>query len=113
MDSINQQQPETNRRDLSGVDAIARIRETADAAKTCFFCTGGNTGPSRGVPQPDARRSSSAPAPRPSRPARAQNWTFGASRTWALSAGMSSSAACAKLNMPATTLDGKVSRLLL
>lgn len=49
MDSINQQQPEVNRRDLSGLDAVARIRETAEAAKTCFFCTGGNIGPSRGV----------------------------------------------------------------
>ena len=46
------------------------------------------------------------------RPAR-QNCTFGASRTWALSAGMSSSAAGAKLNAPATTLEGNTSRLLL
>ena len=42
-----------------------------------------------------------------------QNCTFGASRTSARSAGMSSSAAASKLNMPAMTLDGNTSRLLL
>jgi general stress protein 26 len=49
MDSINRNQPEENRRDLSGLDARKRIRETAEEAKTCFFCTGGSTGPSRGT----------------------------------------------------------------
>jgi general stress protein 26 len=49
MDSINSHQLDTHRRDLSGLDARKRIRETADEARTCFFCTGGSTGPSRGV----------------------------------------------------------------
>lgn len=49
MDSINQQQPEVNRKDLHGEEARARIKEMADDAKTCFFCTGGALGDSRGV----------------------------------------------------------------
>jgi general stress protein 26 len=49
MDSINPNQLDTRRRDLSGLDARKRIRETADEVRTCFFCTGGNTGPSHGV----------------------------------------------------------------
>ncbi|QNA89914.1 pyridoxamine 5'-phosphate oxidase family protein [Massilia sp. Dwa41.01b] len=49
MDSINKNQPEENRRDLRGMDAIARIRAMAQAAKTCFFATRGGEGPSRGV----------------------------------------------------------------
>lgn len=38
-DSINRQQPEHNREDLGGRDAIARIKELVDKAETCFFCT--------------------------------------------------------------------------
>ena len=49
MDSINQQQPEENRRDLAGAEARARIKEMADDAKTCFFTTHGSLGDSRGV----------------------------------------------------------------
>ncbi len=45
MDSINQQQPESNHCDLSGPDAIQRIRDMVDEAKTCFFCTSGNVRP--------------------------------------------------------------------
>src|ERR1051325_1611074 len=40
MDSINQQQPEHNRADLSGVEAVEKMKELVDKAKTCFFCTG-------------------------------------------------------------------------
>jgi len=40
MDSINAQQPESNRADLKGQAAIARARELADKAQTCFFSTG-------------------------------------------------------------------------
>jgi len=40
MDSINAQQQESNRADLNGQAAIARARELADKAQTCFFCTG-------------------------------------------------------------------------
>ncbi|MGZ5183293.1 MAG: pyridoxamine 5'-phosphate oxidase family protein [Ramlibacter sp.] len=51
MDSINQQQPEQNRRDLAGSEAVKRVKDMVDDAKSCFFCTGGGraTGPSRGV----------------------------------------------------------------
>ena len=39
MDSINRQQPENNRADLTGADAILRMRELAEKAESCFFCT--------------------------------------------------------------------------
>ncbi len=49
MDSINQQQPEQNRRDLDGMDAVKRVKDMVDDAKSCFFTTEGAIGPSRGV----------------------------------------------------------------
>ena len=49
MDSINKNQPEENHRDLYGPEALARIKKTAEEAKTCFFCTNGAMGPSGGV----------------------------------------------------------------
>jgi general stress protein 26 len=49
MDSINRQQPEKNRQDLGGVDAIERVREMADDAASCFFRTAVGLGPSKGV----------------------------------------------------------------
>lgn len=39
MDSINKNQPEDPRRNLAGVDAVAKIREIVAAAENCFFCT--------------------------------------------------------------------------
>jgi general stress protein 26 len=39
MDSINQQQPEKNRRDLFRKEAADKIRSLGEKAKTCFFCT--------------------------------------------------------------------------
>ena len=39
MDSINQNQPEPNRADLHGADAIKQAKELIDKAQTCFFCT--------------------------------------------------------------------------
>ena len=39
MDSINRQQPEDNREDLRGTDAVERIRDLVEKAETCFFCT--------------------------------------------------------------------------
>ena len=39
MNSINKRQPEHNREDLTGKDAIDRIKELAEKAETCFFCT--------------------------------------------------------------------------
>jgi general stress protein 26 len=39
MDSINREQPEPNRQDLAGADAVARVRETVKKTESCFFCT--------------------------------------------------------------------------
>lgn len=39
MDSINQQQPEENRKDLTGSEAGKKIKELTEKAKSCFFCT--------------------------------------------------------------------------
>ena len=39
MDSINQNQPEENRKDLRGAEAVAKLKELVDKAETCFFCT--------------------------------------------------------------------------
>lgn len=44
MDSINQQQPEDNIKDLGGAEAIAKIKELAEKAESCFFCTNIKTG---------------------------------------------------------------------
>lgn len=37
MNSINQNQPEENRADLNGAEAIAKIKELVEKAETCFF----------------------------------------------------------------------------
>jgi len=39
MDSINQQQPENNFKDLSGPEAIKKITALVKKANSCFFCT--------------------------------------------------------------------------
>ena len=39
MDTINQNKPDGSLNDLSGREAIARIKQVVDEAKTCFFCT--------------------------------------------------------------------------
>ncbi|HVK03750.1 MAG TPA: pyridoxamine 5'-phosphate oxidase family protein [Armatimonadaceae bacterium] len=44
MDSINANQPEDNRDDLSGEAAVRRIQDTVRRAPTCFFCTAGHPG---------------------------------------------------------------------
>ena len=49
MDSINKNQPEQNYRDLHGAEALKRIKEMAEEAKTCFFCTKNGTGADGGV----------------------------------------------------------------
>jgi general stress protein 26 len=49
MDSINRNQPEHNRQNLLGPDAIERIEGTVKKAQTCFFCTRAATGESAGV----------------------------------------------------------------
>lgn len=49
MDSINRQQPEPHRQDLSGTQAVARIKDVVDKNGTCFFCTASPIGPSNGA----------------------------------------------------------------
>ncbi len=49
MDSINRQQPEHNRSDLSGREAVEKIRQLADSAKSCFMVTAQAIGDSSGV----------------------------------------------------------------
>jgi general stress protein 26 len=44
MDSINQQQPEENKKNLLGSEAGRKIKELAEKAKSCFFCTAITTG---------------------------------------------------------------------
>lgn len=39
MDSINKNQPEDNFKNLIGKEAIDKIKELADKASSCFFCT--------------------------------------------------------------------------
>ncbi|KQW87387.1 general stress protein [Massilia sp. Root418] len=39
MDSINRNQPEHNRQDLTGSEAVKRIKDTVEEAKAGFFCT--------------------------------------------------------------------------
>ena len=39
MNSINKQQEEENRKDLSGSEAAEKIKELAEKATSCFFCT--------------------------------------------------------------------------
>jgi general stress protein 26 len=49
MDSINENQPEENRRDLRGAEAIAKLKELVAKAETCFFCTAVATSSSGGA----------------------------------------------------------------
>jgi len=44
MDSINQQQPEENRDDLQGAAALSKLKDLAEKAGNCFFCTRITTG---------------------------------------------------------------------
>ena len=39
MDSINKNQPEHNREDLHGEEAVRKIKEIVKDAPSCFFCT--------------------------------------------------------------------------
>lgn len=60
MDSINRNQPETNRRDLVGIDAVKRVRDMADDAESCFFCTAGSAGETNGVRPMSVRKTDDA-----------------------------------------------------
>jgi general stress protein 26 len=44
MDSINQNQPEDNFKDLFGQEGIDKIKELAQKAGSCFFCTNSQPG---------------------------------------------------------------------
>ncbi|MDB5111267.1 MAG: ral stress protein [Mucilaginibacter sp.] len=44
MNSINQQQPEDNFKDLNGPEAVKKLKDLAEGAKTCFFCSNIKTG---------------------------------------------------------------------
>ena len=44
MNSINQEQPEDNFKDLNGEEAITKLKDLAEDAKTCFFCSNIKTG---------------------------------------------------------------------
>jgi general stress protein 26 len=48
MDSINRNQPEDNREDLLGQDAVDKIKEMVEQAENCFFCSTVATGESNG-----------------------------------------------------------------
>lgn len=60
MDSINRNQPEQNRRDLAGIDAAKRVKDMADEAESCFFCTTGATGSTDGVRPMSVRKADDA-----------------------------------------------------
>ncbi len=49
MDSINSNQPEENRANLTNDEALEKIKELIAQTETCFFCTAAATGPSKGV----------------------------------------------------------------
>jgi general stress protein 26 len=49
MDSINKQQEEHNRENLSESEAIKKLTSIVNSAKSCFFCTAQGNGPSHGV----------------------------------------------------------------
>jgi general stress protein 26 len=49
MDSINKNQPESNRDNLAATEAIEKLKELVKKAKSCFFCTASPAGPSDGI----------------------------------------------------------------
>lgn len=49
MDSINRNQPEDTRNNLSGQDAVKKVKELVEKAESCFFCTSRSVGDSSGA----------------------------------------------------------------
>lgn len=49
MNSINQNQPEDNHKDLQAQEAVQKIKDLVKATSTCFFCTVIATGESSGA----------------------------------------------------------------
>ena len=56
MGSINANQPEHNRADLRGADAVAKIREIVGTAKNCFFTTASSRGDTDGTRPMNVRK---------------------------------------------------------
>ena len=52
MDSINRNQPEKNRENLSAHAAVEKIKQIVDKAENCFFCTAAAHGRHRAAPGP-------------------------------------------------------------
>jgi general stress protein 26 len=48
MDSINKNQPEKNKENLTSQEAIQKIKELVESAESCFFCTAVSEGESSG-----------------------------------------------------------------
>ena len=48
MNSIDRNQPEGNREDLQGQDAVEKIKEMVEQAENCFFCSAVAVGESNG-----------------------------------------------------------------
>ncbi len=48
MNSIDRSQPEDNREDLQGPDAVEKIKEMVEQAENCFFCSAVAVGESNG-----------------------------------------------------------------
>ena len=44
MDSINKNQPEDNRDDLQGQEAVKKVQEMVEHTENCFFCSALPTG---------------------------------------------------------------------
>ena len=56
MNSINARQPEDTHEDLTGSLAVAKIKQLAGKAQTCFFCTATDGGPSSGARPMNVRK---------------------------------------------------------
>jgi general stress protein 26 len=56
MNSINQNQPEKNREDLRGQDAVKQIKAIIKQTETCFFCTAVGSAPSGNARPMSVRR---------------------------------------------------------
>ena len=49
MNSLKHEQKDEKRKDLSAVEAVKKIKELADQANICFFCTESSTGQTKGA----------------------------------------------------------------
>ena len=56
MDSINRNQTEDNREDLSGREAVEKIKKMVEQSPNCFFCTAASTSNSSGARPMNVRK---------------------------------------------------------